>query len=688
MSKSKVVLVSLFILVAAAVASCGGGGGSGGGTASGASSSSGSSSSSVTVLSTTTQTVSSTTPQVSLPNIVTADFTGQKNIIGTSVNISQIVDGNLNGIATDQQVYFNSDLSDNRVIKIEVNSPPLADVPVMVNAPDAINSAANSRFATIFVYSLLGDYGTATDDADGIIPLAGESEDTNYTISATIPAYLFQETPTGSYAALIKIGIIGASPTASATTLRAKATIAGARLIRPSAAADIGPNGVPSLPCPVADPSLAPKPASDPNAPQSGQNSSTVDLRLPCIETSRFDPNRYIGGNHPHAHVGVDFHAVVSTPIFVPAGGKPIKVFTIAQYKEAIGTRCNPGDDPNFCKAINHGSGMELDLNYGTYVLQLWHLSAIDVSMLLGDGTKNINAVTTAGQAVAYTGDTGAGWGAPHLHYGVITPGPQTCAIYKGQKNCGQIPANIDPFPYIASNFSVAEASGNYILTTGSTYKYAVTASDLNGAQVLSSVGTAYENSGVPPPLGSKIFYDPTRKFCLVPDTAGILQFPSPDNINTYLGINGNICTPWGRQIAVEALASKPNVTINARYSNQAGQKIINDPLSEALASAVLIYNSPGWTADCLNLTHFIFTNPGQLCPLDFGGVYGVLDAVSSDPNIVTAQAFPGTGGNFSFLLTSGNTAGSATVDIYETDTTGRYFLETVYITSVFHPSS
>jgi murein DD-endopeptidase MepM/ murein hydrolase activator NlpD len=511
-----------------------------------------SSSQTITAISTT---LTPAAPVVDLPNVANIDFTGQTALMGQTVSVAQIVDSELNALATDQQTDFDTDLSDQNTLQIAVPTAPISNLPVTVDASAAISQITNSSAATLYVYSSAANAG---DGEDTFAALPATIDESASTIGVSLPASAFQPNSSGSYVADLKIGVASASTSATPGTN-------GISVLRPPVNSAItgqaasGAAQVPYLACPLGS--------------------------LPCTERSRFNPDRYLSGT-AQPHYGIDLVAAIGTSILVPAGGTPVHAFTQQQYATATSSLTCPSAK---CSKVNKNAGISLTIGYASgFKVKIFHLSSIDHSLLNSDGTLNKSAVTTAGAPVAYSGNTGAAMlGGPHVHYEIVTNTEKVCIGSVASTSCKWVENRVDPFPYFANQLHFLEADNQMDLTDGAQYSFKLSAQDINGVTVTSSVGNPAENGGVPGPPA----YDPTRKVCLASNQSNTLQFPTPDSQSTFGGeqfggsSNPSYCAPWGSNIVVTGLASSPATVVTAKYSADATFSTDTDPLSTAFST-------------------------------------------------------------------------------------------------------
>jgi murein DD-endopeptidase MepM/ murein hydrolase activator NlpD len=535
-------------------------------------------SSTATTVAVVSSTVGSNPPTVVLPNIASVDFTGQSALLGQTVSIAQIVDTNLNALASDREIDFDVDLSDPNTIQIAVPEPPTGNLTATVYATQAITNATSSQVVTLYLYSTAGDSG---DGEDTFAAFPATTDPTADTITVSIPGGYFQPAGDGTYIADLKIGVATAATSPAPVPARAIQKMMRSANRRIAAAATTT-NGV-SLPCPV--------------------------VAETCIERSRFNPDRYLNGVF-RPHYGVDFVAPIGVSIFVPAGGSPSTIaFTQTQYNACLAnpthTSCqSPLSNAQLagmtcpssaCASVNGRAGISLTIKYVGYSIKLIHLSSIDSSMLNANGTPNTSAITLSSDPVAYTGNTGAAiTGGAHLHYEVVSPTVQVCA--PGATKCKFVPARTDPFPFMATQLTLAETNNQTTLTDGGQYNFELSAADYDGVSVSSAVQNAGENGGNPPVFGpqtASFIYDPTRKICLASSSPNVLQFPIPDGDTTFAGIafggssSPSYCAPWGTIVAATGLANNATTTVTAEYSADATLSDSSDPLSS---------NSAFWT--------------------------------------------------------------------------------------------
>ena len=141
-------------------------------------------------------------------------------------------------------------------------------------------------------------------------------------------------------------------------------------------------------------PPYNPPTANDSNC--ANRNSSFANRDIPygnplgnmaCI-SSKYGPRNLFGRKF---HYGMDFHAVINTPVYAPANGTVKTVFNMNKT-------CGNG------LIIEHGGG---------YATKYCHFNSVAVSR--GDRVS-------AGCMIGYTGNTGQSTG-PHLHYAVLRGG-------------------------------------------------------------------------------------------------------------------------------------------------------------------------------------------------------------------------------------------------------------------------
>jgi len=300
-----------------------------------------------------------------------------------------------------------------------------------------------------------------------------------------------------------------------------------------------------------------------------------------CTERSRFNPKRYRNGV-PSPHFGMDLNAAVGTNVYLPSGGKLIP------KRSCLVAAC-----------ATQSGGIRLSVDYVTFHIRLLHLS----NVVLSAGATTSDAV-----AVAQTGNTGNV--EAHLHYEVYVATVQNCT---DAKPCKPVFGRTDPFPFIASKFTVSELNKQTVLANPGEYTFAVSAFDLKDIPVTSAVGNPGENGGQPPLIGPypKSFrYDPTRKICVSVSAAGVLKFPNPDKSTTFSGIafgstnaTPSYCAPWTTPIAAEGLATQPGITVDVRYSKDATVSVGADPLSVDSASLSLAAAAPATVSLVANPT-------------------------------------------------------------------------------------
>ncbi len=536
-------------------------------------------------------TVSALDPIVKLAKVVTVDFTGQTALIGQPVSIAQVVDPSLNTLATNRQTDLDVDLSDPNTIQITTPVSPTGNVTVTVNAASAITNAIVNQAVTVYAYTFVGDSG---DGEDTVAPLPATVDTTANTITVSVPWQYFQATAAGTYVANLKIGVATASSSPAPATAHAVHRIA------------LGPTKIEkatttpglSIPCP-----LGPS--------------------TPCVETSRYNPNRVLNGN-ARFHYGVDFKAQSPLPIIVPAGGviSPLiespdqYVKDVAAIVTKLGlppnTPCPDGTNANLvaaaagtwlaaftaaCAAINGSGGITLQIDYTTYKIKLLHLSSLDPSIY---SNGKLTGATTSGGTVAQTGQTGAAEIlGPHLHYEVYEKNTPVCG--KVTSNCAYVSNTTDPFPFIATQLSLTEGTQENLLKAGAAYNFVFSATDSNGINISSNVGNPQENGGVPPLTSqSGVNYDPTRKICLSQSNAfNTIQFiPAPDNSTIFSGLtispstSPSYCAPWSTVVTADGLAYSPTTTITANYSADATKPVSQDPLSTSSAAWILSANA------------------------------------------------------------------------------------------------
>lgn len=544
MAKSKFILTLAILLFSVAVTSCGGGGSGSGNSTSGGTVSSSSSS----VVADIEKSITKESATVTLPNVATLDFTSHAELSGATAQITAIIDENINAFVQEAAKDYRSEFTDKNTIVLRLTRQPTSAVRVIIPAENIIRSAGPNQIATIFAVINSED---EEDDVGNTLDasIQTHSNETDYTIITDLPPRFFRVDQQGKFTAVLKIGLIETEPITTSSAQRTLSTIS----LTSSLEAPI------SLNCPLAT--------------------------TGCIETSRFNKIRNLKGVTQGQHNGGDFQAKAPTPIYVPGGGKPIKAYTRQQFDAATGNSCNTPTPSAVCKSANRRAGVTLTLDYGHFYILLMHLEAIDASLMV-NGTINNMAVTSDNSPVALTGGTGVGFTSPHLHYELFTYTDVSVCHQKGSTGkCSRKWGQVDPFPYIAKRVDLVEVSGRTTLQQGSGYSFTLAAKDSKGVAVTSQVGNAQENSGSPPTTGqppSK--YDPTRKICLRSLTNNTLQFPHPNQITTFSGINGSYCAPWGTTVTATAIASNPTTTVSAGYSKDPEKSVLDDPqhLTEA----------------------------------------------------------------------------------------------------------
>jgi hypothetical protein len=566
------------------------------------------SSSTATTTVATSSIITATAPTVGLSNVATVDFTGQPALVGQTVSLAQVIDTDLNTLAADRQIDLGVDLGDANAIQIAVPAPPTGSVSVSVHAAAAISRTTSSQVPTVYVYSTAGDSG---DGEDTFTAVPATIDAAANTITVSIPGGYFQPVSPGTYVAILKIGLAAAA-TSPAPQPAQFVGMLGATTAQSAVGA--ASSGL-TIPCPI----LA-----------------------GCTERSRFNPDRYLKGVF-RPHQGVDFVAPLPTNIFVPSGGKPFHAFTQAQYNSYVaahGLTCPPLGSSSMgssaCASINGRAGILLAIDYGSYQIRLLHLSALDASLLNPDGSLNTMATTSASIPVAQTGNTGAAiLSGPHLHYEIHAGVVPVC---QSGGSCTNVRGNKDPFPFIGSLLTFKEAANQTVLSTGAAYSFILSATDVGGVtSVSSAVQNAAENGGSPPSFGDSVDYDPTRKVCLSPSNANVLQFPTPDQITTFNGIvflgasSRSYCAPWGTAVSVSGLANSPTTTVTAKYSSDATVSVSQDPLADASKSWDLNAGTAPF-AKINSLTCTNISNPG-VDLIQWSGSAGGPVGTSVNPN-------------------------------------------------------
>jgi hypothetical protein len=508
-------------------------------------------------------TLSSTAPMIALSNVASVDFTGQTALMGKTVSLASMVDADLNAVAADAQSYFDADLSDPNTIQITVPIPPVGEVTAIVSAATAIANASADQAVTVYVYSTAGDSG---DGEDMFSPLTATVDPNANTITVSVPEQYFQPT-SGSYVANLKIGVATASTTPSpgpAEAVRTTITTASEQAVALAAAATT--TGV-SIRCPLPS----------------------------CIETSRYNPLRYLVGQ-PRNHLGIDFQAKVPTAIYVPSGGLPERAITPQQYQSEKGGKCK---SITVLTRSHCAAGVLLVINYVTYKIRLLHLTSLDptntMNLVFNGSVITSASNTTASTPVALTGNTGVPGTPFHLHYEILAGIVKVCGM--GNVNCKYVKGATDPFPFIATQLSLSIVSA-----APPEYSFLVSAADYANTSVSSAVApplnapnTDIENGGNPPSSGAPAsgFYDPTRKTCfdsLDPNYFDFGKATPPASFTglMFAGTNtnreaGSYCVAWGNQVTgTEHFVASGVVEAVAKYSADATVSVARDPLSGA----------------------------------------------------------------------------------------------------------
>jgi murein DD-endopeptidase MepM/ murein hydrolase activator NlpD len=391
------------------------------------------------------------------------------------------------------------------------------------------------------------------DGTDEFATLPSTIDEDKGTIQVNLPVESFSRQDDGSYLSSFKIGMVKVLPSTRAVSMAITPRAGAAAAVKYPA-----------------------------NLPQNLSDYNELKLQCPltagCQESSRFNMSRIL--NHkPMPHPGVDFATVNDTPVFVEAGGQ-VNPVSYGQTEFAIKySDCLSNGKPiHFLKTDNStlalkcenaargtglGSGMWVQIDYPTqnYAIRFLHLDSISqcasasstqYCALDVNGKVKFNNPTTATDPVAYSGGSGLGANAPHLHYELYTSNVPICPK---KKSCSYAPGNTDVFPYIASTIKLKEQSGQTTISKGTAYTFLVSATDYKGVPVWSNVKSAGEGSpaGTPPSPLSGINYGPTRKICIITSAANGLPLPpvAPNSASrpTFSGDQSSLCAPWGSNI-------------------------------------------------------------------------------------------------------------------------------------------
>jgi beta-lactam-binding protein with PASTA domain len=250
-------------------------------------------------------TVALTSPTLTLDGVATIDFTGQAELEGQTVSIARIIDTNINSLAADQGIDLDANLTDAYSVQVAVPVPPTGNVTATISAKTALAIATANQVATIYVYSTVGDSG---DGEDTFAALPGTIDVTADTITVDLPGTSFQPISADTYIATLKIGVSNAS--SSPPIMPSQASEPLMKRVTKSEALSTATSAELMLPCPV--------------------------VGALCIERSRYNPDRYLGGI-ARPHFGIDFAAPVGTSIYVPAGAPPIMRLHKLNTKRAQG---------------------------------------------------------------------------------------------------------------------------------------------------------------------------------------------------------------------------------------------------------------------------------------------------------------------------------------------------------------
>jgi hypothetical protein len=297
------------------------------------------------------------------------------------------------------------------------------------------------------------------------------------------------------------------------------------------------------------------------------------------------------------------------------------------------------------------------------------HLNDLDPSLLTENGDI-VAAPIAANQIVARTGGTGAGADAPHLHYELMLKQSPSCT--DSSARCLAVGAQTDPFPYIATNFRIEEASFKTELKVGTAYEWQPKASDVYGVEVSSDVGNAQENGGQPPAAGGKTAYDPTRKVCVWSEPSSTLNFSAI--AGSFPGRFASTCAPWTRKRSATGVAATPDTIVKARYSRSPEVSVSEDTLSDNSATWYLSVPAPVVLQPiCFGKT-MEFTAPGQHCYQTWtddltdpwpGIPANTIILRSSDPEIVSASMHIDDATTWTITYTSGRKLGKAYVQMF-----------------------
>lgn len=512
------------------VSACGGGSSDSSGNAQGTTSSSSSSMSSSsssqsptqTVITSADQTVSSSSPTFNFKSLVTLDFTGQSNLIGQKITVAQITDSNLDSVSSWSKPYLNATFADGTNIEIIIPTAP--EKPIAISLPLGTTFDDSTR-STVFAYDLVGDEG---DGGDSLVQLETASDVKTNVVSALLPAEFFSQDSKGNFVAFIKLGTV--------TNLQTPATNVGIKA-RSFSATQIDL----SLPCP------------------------TESLHY-CLETSRYNPARVLSGKRAR-HPGTDFNAAIGTLINLPAGGSivdSLASFNNAPHSADHYQDCALSDGTpltasaltdelkSYCAGYGGKRGFYIVVNYGSYLIQVMHLSSIKGCLKTIDSNCIIKSGST-GAALTH---------GPHLHYELFVPADNDCkgatgACFKGWDR-------VDAFPHmlyeLQNQFEKVGQDNVTIQNTNGPNHLEVTAIDLNSTPLESNVGNANENGGSPPNglVGSGLpNYEPSRKVCFG-STSFDVKLPPPDGQKTFEGPNGLVCAAWGTKILANSVVPPP----------------------------------------------------------------------------------------------------------------------------------
>ena len=585
-----------------------------------------------------TTTITSSNTVAQLSGTISVDFSQEAKLFGTSVTIALTQSAEFSTVINYNTGYLLTDFPDQTVISVHTDALPKFDLPVVLSARSLVSSAGANSFPTLYLIQL-NNADLPDDQGDGdstMFPVPTQSNSGDGTVTAKLPVSAFNSDPAGGFVAYLKSGL-------------AKG---GAESFQSSTVSPAATTQTIVLPCPLTGEVARVIVATSVNE----HSAASTDPPI-CTERSRFNPARVLldKQNKPVRlrHLGMDIVASEGSPIYLPAGGTPVKnlSFTRAQY-DAVTLGC-----PNCYKTYR--AGVYLTIKYSDkYFIRILHLDSIDPAFLKNDAI-NESAITASNKPVATSGGTGAGYLNNHLHYEIASASNVSCK----DNICSAVVGQVDPFPFLVSNFGLS--SNNYIQRIGATYQFSASAVDAYGTAVQSQVRNAFENNGAPPADGTLAPYDPTRKICLSTDTKGVIQFTQ----QLFPGSGGSSCTDWTASKPAKALHRIPATTVTAKFSTDPLQSVAADPLSAITAKLTL---SPQET-ECLSL---YFVVAGYDCSI-LGGVaasklsdFSRIRFTSDNPAIATTyvgQPLPGSGPPYLFPLhvVSGATAGTTSVRLY-----------------------